>query len=54
VPALAEESGPYFFGGVHQMLTGLGAALDPLVESFRRVRRVEMENPFNNLYEIRP
>jgi SAM-dependent methyltransferase len=34
-PALAEESGPYFFGGVHQMLTGLGAALDPLVESFR-------------------
>ncbi len=35
VPALAQESGPYFFGGVHQMLTGLGAALDPLVESFR-------------------
>ena len=34
-PALAQESGPYFFGGVHQMLTGLGAALDPLVESFR-------------------
>ena len=22
VPALAQESGPYFFGGVHQMLTG--------------------------------
>jgi SAM-dependent methyltransferase len=35
VPALAEEAGPYFFGGVHQMLTGLGAALDPLVASFR-------------------
>ena len=36
VPALAEEAGPAFFGGVHQMLTGLGAALEPLVESFRR------------------
>ena len=35
IPALAEEAGPAFFGGVHQMLTGLGAALDPLVESFR-------------------
>ena len=35
VPALAQEAGPYFFGGVHQMLTGLGGALDPLVESFR-------------------
>ena len=34
-PALAEEGGPYFFGGVHQMLTGLGGALDPLVQSFR-------------------
>jgi SAM-dependent methyltransferase len=34
-PALAQEAGPYFFGGVHQMLTGIGAALDPLVESFR-------------------
>lgn len=35
IPALAQESGPYFFGGVHQMLTGLGTTLDPLVESFR-------------------
>lgn len=33
--ALAEESGPCFFGGVHQMLTGLSGAIDPLTESFR-------------------
>jgi 2-polyprenyl-3-methyl-5-hydroxy-6-metoxy-1,4-benzoquinol methylase len=35
IPALAREAGPYFFGGVHQMLTGIGAALDPLVQAFR-------------------
>ncbi|MGH9037635.1 MAG: methyltransferase domain-containing protein, partial [Acidimicrobiia bacterium] len=35
VPALAQEAGPYFFGGVHQMLTGIGAALQPLTEAFR-------------------
>jgi SAM-dependent methyltransferase len=35
VPALAQEAGPYFFGGVHQMLTGVGAALAPLTEAFR-------------------
>jgi SAM-dependent methyltransferase len=35
VPALAQEAGPYFFGGVHQMLTGIGAALTPLTEAFR-------------------
>ena len=35
VPALAQEAGPYFFGGVHQMLTGVGSALGPLTEAFR-------------------
>jgi SAM-dependent methyltransferase len=35
VPALAQEAGPYFFGGVHQMLTGISGALEPLVEAFR-------------------
>jgi SAM-dependent methyltransferase len=35
VPALAQESGPYFFGGVHQMLTGISGALAPLTEAFR-------------------
>lgn len=34
-PALAQEAGPYFFGGVHQMLTGLSEALDSLAASFR-------------------
>jgi SAM-dependent methyltransferase len=40
-PALAHEAGPYFFGGVHQMLTGLSGALDPLTEAFRAGGGVE-------------
>jgi 2-polyprenyl-3-methyl-5-hydroxy-6-metoxy-1,4-benzoquinol methylase len=36
VPALAEERGPVFFGGAHQMLLGLGDALPLLVEAFRK------------------
>jgi 2-polyprenyl-3-methyl-5-hydroxy-6-metoxy-1,4-benzoquinol methylase len=35
VPALAEERGPVFFGGAHQMLLGLGDALAPLTDAFR-------------------
>ena len=34
VPVLAQEGGPYFFGGVHQMLMGFGRTLDQLVEAF--------------------
>ena len=35
VPALAEEGGPVFFGGTHQMLLGIGSALGPLTDAFR-------------------
>jgi 2-polyprenyl-3-methyl-5-hydroxy-6-metoxy-1,4-benzoquinol methylase len=35
VPALAQEGGPFFFGGTHQMLTGLVKPLDQLVQAFR-------------------
>lgn len=34
-PVLAQERGPVFFGGVHQMLLGLGDALPLLVDAFR-------------------
>jgi 2-polyprenyl-3-methyl-5-hydroxy-6-metoxy-1,4-benzoquinol methylase len=33
--ALAEEGGPFFFGGVHQMLMGMTRPLDQLTEAFR-------------------
>jgi 2-polyprenyl-3-methyl-5-hydroxy-6-metoxy-1,4-benzoquinol methylase len=36
VPALAEERGPVFFGGAHQMLLGLGDAIPLLEAAFRK------------------
>jgi 2-polyprenyl-3-methyl-5-hydroxy-6-metoxy-1,4-benzoquinol methylase len=35
-PALAQEGGPYFFGGVHEMLPAMIGVLDQVTESFRR------------------
>lgn len=35
VAALAEEHGPGFFGGVHEMLTGINGALDGIADAFR-------------------
>ncbi|MDT7596588.1 MAG: hypothetical protein QOJ06_2134 [Pseudonocardiales bacterium] len=36
LPALADEGGPMFFGGVHQEMLGLLPAIQPLIEVFRR------------------
>src|SRR5215831_16271293 len=36
VPALAEEGGPFFFGGAYEMLLALGTIYDPLADAFRR------------------
>lgn len=35
VPVLAQEAGPVFFGGAHQMLLGVGGAIEPLIDAFR-------------------
>ncbi|MBT3942216.1 MAG: methyltransferase domain-containing protein [Chloroflexi bacterium] len=35
VPALAEESGPYFVGGIHQQIPGLVGKLEPVMDAFR-------------------
>jgi SAM-dependent methyltransferase len=35
-PALAEEGGPFFFGGAYEMLLALGTVYDPLTDAFRR------------------
>lgn len=35
VPALAQETGPVFFGGTLEMLTGMLSVIDPLAEAFR-------------------
>src|SRR5262245_46510821 len=34
-PALAQESGPFFFGGVYQMLPSMLGILDQLTQAFR-------------------
>jgi SAM-dependent methyltransferase len=35
-PALAEEGGPFFFGGPYEMLLALGTIYDPLTDAFRQ------------------
>lgn len=35
-PALAEEGGPYFFGGAYEMLLALSAIYDPLTRAFQQ------------------
>src|SRR5437899_7730622 len=37
--ALAHESGPFFFGGVHQMQGALAQVLDQVAEAFRKIGR---------------
>src|SRR5438874_163994 len=34
-PIIAQEGGPYFFGGIHQMLLGMSKPVDRLIESFK-------------------
>jgi len=36
IPALAQESGPMYFGGAHQMLLGTFGVLDELTKAFRQ------------------
>jgi SAM-dependent methyltransferase len=36
MPALSHEGGPFFFGGVHEMLPALAGVIDQVSESFRR------------------
>jgi len=36
VPILAQEAGPYFYGGIHQMLMGMVKPLDQLLHAFRQ------------------
>jgi 2-polyprenyl-3-methyl-5-hydroxy-6-metoxy-1,4-benzoquinol methylase len=34
-PVLVEESGPMFFGGIHQWVTALARQIEPLIQAFR-------------------
>ena len=37
LPVLAQENGPIFFGGMHQMLAGMVGPLNQLVQAFQHV-----------------
>src|SRR6266446_9718679 len=40
LPVLAQENGPIFFGGMHQMLVGMIGPLNQLVQAFQHGGRV--------------
>lgn len=44
VPALAEEGGPMFFGGIHSELLGMIQVYDQVIESFRNGGGVDPGN----------
>jgi SAM-dependent methyltransferase len=42
-PALADEAGPVFFGGVHQLFVGMSSPLQQIIEGFRTGKGVPRE-----------
>ena len=50
-PALAQEGGPFFFGGAHQMLTSFYGVLDQLTEAFRKGGGVPQSAYDDNMWD---
>jgi SAM-dependent methyltransferase len=50
-PALAQEGGPVFFGGVYQMMTGMTGILDQLTAAFRAGGGVPQSAYDENMWE---
>lgn len=51
IPVLADENGPVFFGGVHQMLAGMVGPLDQLEQAFRNGGGVPQSAYDDNLWD---
>lgn len=51
VPILAQESGPIFLGGLHQMLLGMAGPIDALVQAFQRGGGVAQANYDENVWD---
>ena len=51
VPALAQERGPYFFGGIHQEMLGTFKPLDKIIEAFRHGGGVPQSEYGEDLWE---
>src|SRR4249920_3921217 len=50
VPILAQESGPIFLGGLHQMLLGMAGPIDTLMQAFQRGGGVAQANYDENVW----
>jgi SAM-dependent methyltransferase len=50
-PVLADEGGPAFFGGVHQMLHGMVTVYDRLLEAFRTGRGVPQSSYHDDMWD---
>src|SRR2546425_2063166 len=51
VPILAQESGPIFLGGLHQMLLGMAGPIDTLVQAFQQGGGVAQANYDENVWD---
>ena len=50
-PVLAQESGPIFFGGIHQMLAGMVGPLNQLIQAFRHGGGVPQSAYDHNMWD---
>lgn len=51
VPALAQEKGPFFFGGVHEMLVGFSSVYEELAKAFKSGGGVPQDKYPATVYE---
>jgi 2-polyprenyl-3-methyl-5-hydroxy-6-metoxy-1,4-benzoquinol methylase len=51
LPVLAQENGPIFFGGVHQMLAGMVGPLNQLIQAFQRGGGVPQSAYDHNMWD---
>ncbi len=51
VPVLAQENGPFFFGGIHQMLAGMIGQHQQLIQAFERGGGVPQSAYDNNMWD---
>ena len=51
VPILAQESGPIFLGGLHQMLLGMAGPIDTLMQAFQQGGGVAQANYHQNVWD---
>ncbi|UCE96253.1 MAG: methyltransferase domain-containing protein [Candidatus Bathyarchaeota archaeon] len=51
IPVLAQEEGPFFIGGTHQMILGMLTIIDLLEDAFRSGKGIPMEAYGSNTWE---